>query len=899
MRNARVAGGRAGRALLASLLAAAALAGPAAYGAPDAPQTTAPTASRADSSQELGRWRVTPTDGGWVVAWRSSRRLPITSDRPTIVRDGISLGTPVVEADGRTVRVEVAQRPDPSTLDVVLSGDRLDEPGDDRWDVRAATSSQGDDGIVVPPTQTTLPVDPGTPGPFPVVTSDYTLDPVPIGGLKHPIEMVGHVVEPTPEAATGPRPLVLFLHGRHSFCYQPGTDKEGGRWPCRGKWAEIPSQLGYDYLQRVLASQGFTTVSIRANGINAQDFRLADGGAGARAQLVRAHLDHWVDLAAAHQTDLSEVVLVGHSRGGEGVNRAAMTIPLAAPYRIVGQVLLAPTDFGAQVAAYVPTVTVLPACDGDVFDLQGQQFTDVARDLVGDDTALHSSVFVVGADHNFFNTEWTPGLAQAPAADDWQGDAKDVCGRKSPGRLSAAQQRAVGVAYVAGAARLFAQDATEFRPLFDGTSARVASTGPAVVFSHAVGAGRDERRPGIEAAAAGGAELCFGLSGRKDRPKLCGADEGGMGTTPHWPDQAMNVPSRAALRFGWSRAGQVGGLTLSTALDLTGRLLDLRVAVDPRRGDVGVAVRLTDATGHSAVVPAVAGERLPALTRDRFVAKRWAQTLTVDPATAGGVDEASIVRVDLVSRTPRGRVWVLDVAGVPASQASVPSSRVPLLSLGSLEVKEGNGKAIRTARVPFTVAGTLTAPASVRVVVSPPEGSTTVQTVTLTPGQTAGSVPVRYRPDRAWASSRQVYRLQAFAVSGVMTDRWAGALRVRDDDPVPELAATLSRTPRRVDLDVTLSHPASETTYADISFLDAPGRDVTVGEVQTSWLEAHGVYDEPARTPLWKSGAYAWVSFDVAQQAGRVSVPLRPGARGGALKVLVRWNGQRVRAVLP
>ena len=43
--------------------------------------------------------------------------------------------------------------------------------------------------------------------------------------MAEPIEMVGHVVEPAPGENTGPRPLVLFLHGRHSVCYNP-TDPD-------------------------------------------------------------------------------------------------------------------------------------------------------------------------------------------------------------------------------------------------------------------------------------------------------------------------------------------------------------------------------------------------------------------------------------------------------------------------------------------------------------------------------------------------------------------------------------------------------------------------------------------------------------------------------------------------
>ena len=106
---------------------------------------------------------------------------------------------------------------------------------------------------------------------------------------------------------------------------------------------EIPSHLGYHYVQNLLASQGFATVSIRVNGINAQDFarqrrrRATPGPCSCGATST-----HWAGLAAAHQIDMSRVVLVGHSRGGEGVNRASIRIPLTAPYRIVGQVLIAP-----------------------------------------------------------------------------------------------------------------------------------------------------------------------------------------------------------------------------------------------------------------------------------------------------------------------------------------------------------------------------------------------------------------------------------------------------------------------------------------------------------------------------------------------------------------------------
>src|SRR5262249_51059126 len=157
--------------------------------------------------------------------------------------------------------------------------------------------------------------------------------------------------------------------------------------------------LGYDYAQRLLASQGYVTVSISADAINAQDFAVADGGAQDRSVLIQNHLDAWVDFVTAgtYHADLSNVVLVGHRRGGEGADRASLDITSAAPYTVTGQVLIGPTDFGFQTDPFTPTVTILPYCDGDVSDLQGQNFTDLARDLTTETPAFHSSVLVMGA----------------------------------------------------------------------------------------------------------------------------------------------------------------------------------------------------------------------------------------------------------------------------------------------------------------------------------------------------------------------------------------------------------------------------------------------------------------------------------------------------------------------
>ncbi|WP_148611454.1 hypothetical protein [Nocardioides rubriscoriae] len=830
------------------------------------------------------------------------------SDRPALVGDGLTFGPPTTAADRRTVEAVVtsATAPDPADLDVVLSGDRLDEPGVDPAGAAPATAGRA-------PATTLLDApDPGVAGPFTIVTSDYELPGVKLAGMRQPIEMVGHVVEPAADQATGPRPLVLFLHGRHGVCYKPGDDDAYSEtWPCAGGFEEIPSHLGYDYLQRLLASQGYATVSVRVNGVNAQDYRLPDGGAGARATIVRRHLDHWTSLAAAHQVDLSQVVLVGHSRGGEGVDRASIQVPLTAPYRIVGQVLLAPTDFASHTAPYVPTVTVLPYCDGDVSDLQGQKFTDVGRDLVAGDTSLKSSVLVMGANHNFFNTEWTPATAAAPSSDDWFGPADQPCGRRHPGRLSARGQRAVGKAYVAGAVHLFTGDGA-YLPLFDGSHVTIASIGTADVRSHALGAGRDVRRPGLEATptlATGGAEtrLCSGVTSWDAGPVgICG---GGLQVTaPHFVPQGEGQPSRRFLELAWTRAGGVGGLRFDAPLDLTDDRLELRTIVDSRRGAVDLRVRVTDGAGASAVLTPEGGTRVAPLLVSPEVTKLWAQPLLVDASGASGVDLADVVSVELLADSPRGRVWVAEVAAAPAGLVPVPSTRLPVVDVGELRVDEGDpartgprASTVRSARIPFTITGPVTRPGQLVVqTVGQEIGRPQRFTVDVAPGQTSGSIPVRYSVDRL-ADFRLTTAVTVWSVRGLATDDYVGALTVVDDDPQPELRITVPRQVREGQpIVVGVRNVGGAADYDLSAYLETrrgPGTDLTGADVPARFLAGFGEELDPA-LPLWKLGVYVFDSIRPGARATTLVVPTRrDGVREGTETLTIRVNadGERLR----
>ena len=868
-----------------------------------------------DAGTHRGTWEIVALDASsYEVSWTSPSRLPLGADRPRIVGAGLPIGEARIDPDGRTVRtvVTAAVVPDPAGLDVLLSGDRLDEGGLDPVVRRRVAPVDRVATTVLPA------ADPGVPGTFETVSSDYELEPVKLAGLRRPVEMVGHVVEPSAGAVTGPRPLVVFLHGRHDVCYNPDDDLDHtGQWPCPAPFQEVPSHLGYDYLQQVLASQGYATVSVRVNGINAQDFRVPDGGAGARAEMVERHLDYWVDLADEHQVDLDEVVLVGHSRGGEGVARASIRIPTSAPYRVAGQVLLAPTDFASQASPYVPTVTVLPYCDGDVHDLQGQQFTDVARDLAADDTSLKSSVLVMGANHNYFNTEWTPGASAAPSSDDWRGDPGSACGAATPDRLSRAEQRAVGTAYVAGAAALFTGDESSL-PLFDGSLVRLDSLGDADVRSHAIGGGRDLRRPGADATltnVSGGATagICQGrTSPDAGSATWCGRKLGDL-IAPHWSPGDQGRPTTDFLTMGWTEAGAVAGLRLTEALDLSAGRLELRTIVDPRTGPVRLDVRLTDSSGGQSVLGpdnvTDGGDTLAPLPVGAGLTKLWAQSLLVDAAALdptdpdNAADLSDIVSVELIGRSDRGRLWVADLAAASSALVAVPDRRLPQVSLGEASAASGELRSTREARVPFVVEGSLDRPARFVVQRSGVPGSRALTVVDLAPGQTSGSIPLAFGSRRLDGMGRQV-DVAAWGVDGVVTADYLGRLRVLGDDPDLVLRVRPVRRVVRegdpVEVRARLVGAGARVTHVYAEVVPGRGSRLRGDDIRPGWLARRG-YGRESRRPLHRLGVGVGGRIPAGQRDVTLRLPTVRDSRREAperVTLLVRFNHQRLRATV-
>jgi hypothetical protein len=289
-----------------------------------------------------------------------------------------------------------------------------------------------------------------TPGPFEVIRAVYDFgnrayQPAGLGGR---VELRAVVHHPS-DLTAGPFPLVLFLHGNHSSCFR--GDRAGYEWPCRDGWEPIPNHEGYDYLGSRLASWGYIVVSVSGNGVNVLGNIVDDTGMRQRGLLLEKHLDLWngwttvggdpFDDRFVGAVDMDRIGVMGHSRGGEGaVWNVIVDRRRADPYGIDAVLPLAPVDFTRETVNEVHLGVILPFCDGDVSDLQGVHFFDDARYLVPGDASAKATVVAYGANHNFFNTVWSPSSGVPGAWDDGYCRGHD--------RLTEQQQRRVGVSYI-------------------------------------------------------------------------------------------------------------------------------------------------------------------------------------------------------------------------------------------------------------------------------------------------------------------------------------------------------------------------------------------------------------------------------------------------------------------
>ena len=239
-----------------------------------------------------------------------------------------------------------------------------------------------------------------------------------------PVRLQGVIA--APDAGAGPFPVVLILHGANAGC--PADEGGADRWPCDPEM-EQSNYAGFEYLVRDLAARGYVALAINSNAENTLGFGEAPPGQRL-LQLVELHLSALAEAARGGENsfglelagvaDMGRLALIGHAQGGEMASWLTLHTPLGSPLAfanlgygpVAGLLLIAPARaVQGSVGADVPLAVILPACDGEINQLDGQGFYEGVR-LEPAAAQWATTVLLEGANHNHFNSLLGPDFFQ-------------------------------------------------------------------------------------------------------------------------------------------------------------------------------------------------------------------------------------------------------------------------------------------------------------------------------------------------------------------------------------------------------------------------------------------------------------------------------------------------------
>lgn len=279
--------------------------------------------------------------------------------------------------------------------------------------------------------------DPGVGGALATASYEYDVGPftirAPFDGLSAnytPTRIRGRVVHPNPVPSNSP--LVVIAHGNHYSFMFPDPFPNGAPRQVDTDMTSDENYRGYGYLQNLLASRGFVTVSIALDDALFAEFAQGSstGLIGFRGWVILKNIEALLNNPAVAgptlgQIDPARISLVGHSRGGEAVLQALKLLnilaarPLdggGAPEPLVGDTTwevesiasISAVSFyndgpplGASV--YPPFLTIFGSADGDVNGFNNSVRPYRHYDRANGDKQV---ITIFGADHNFFNTSW-------------------------------------------------------------------------------------------------------------------------------------------------------------------------------------------------------------------------------------------------------------------------------------------------------------------------------------------------------------------------------------------------------------------------------------------------------------------------------------------------------------
>lgn len=211
--------------------------------------------------------------------------------------------------------------------------------------------------------------------------------------VRYPADSGGSEVSVATEKAS--YPLIILLHGNHRRFLDDGT-------------TFVESYRGLEYLARHLASHGYIALTIDVDDINARADAIFHRGAAILEHIQVMTNRNTSGPSAPGQVDftgkidLSQIGLIGHSRGGEGVLAAEqINAARSLGHNISGIMSIAPTNFEDIVHNTSPLLVLYGSSDGDV---RGSA-DGVNPFLIYDRAAPPKTmIFVYAAIHNRFST---------------------------------------------------------------------------------------------------------------------------------------------------------------------------------------------------------------------------------------------------------------------------------------------------------------------------------------------------------------------------------------------------------------------------------------------------------------------------------------------------------------
>lgn len=444
---------------------------------------------------------------------------------------------------------------------------------------------------------------------------------------------------------------------------------------------------------------------------------------------------------------------------------------------------------------------------------------DDSRYAFGDDV-LRSGTWMMGTNHNFHNTAWTPGLYRYSVSDDWSNNATrrndPTCGTDSSVaetsiRVSAEEQYALGSDYMTAWFRLTMGGEKKFLPMFDGTGAIPTSAGDADVRTVATApasarstiASFETTSTRVRQAGTASTVVCASLGGR-----TTGTDLPACATTlasaqvPHWTPATNggNVPATPVTRMTWtSQSGEVRVSVPKGQRDASAyERLSVKMAADETVStSTDLALTVVDGAGETFTAPVselnpFALTRLPASSGAgaAILKKVVLQQVNVelDDLQAAGLDVSDLREVRFSAVTDEaGAAYLSDLAFESSSVGTADSRREPVIGLYAPNVEEGD------APDTYEIAVHLDAPAS-RPVTGDVSllGSATgragiaTQRVTFAPGETCKVVSVALQGDRdsSATATTQVTHSVINTRNAVMGTESIGFTQVREDDGV-------------------------------------------------------------------------------------------------------------------